>query len=304
MNKKLIISLATIAAVAAIAVGGTIAYFSDTETSTGNTFTAGTLDLLIDSDCEYNGMECTNGYWDNNQVQGNECSCNFGEKDLAGELFFDFEDIKPGDEGEDTISLHVEDNDAWVCATLGPLVNHDNGCNEPEDIVDDTCGNPGTKTSGELGDNLYFNIWADTCNVSVTPCDNVYQDGCDIPLTSGPANGDPLSGVTWAIADSVTGSNQPLPGDTTFCLGVGWNVSSSVGNIIQSDSVTGDISFYAVQSRNNSGFTCGTCGNGVLEAGEGCETDADCTFKPGGTCSHVVPTECQCVYPIQGPPEP
>lgn len=45
MNKKLLISLSTIAAVAVIAVGGTIAYFSDTETSTGNTFTAGTLEL-------------------------------------------------------------------------------------------------------------------------------------------------------------------------------------------------------------------------------------------------------------------
>jgi predicted ribosomally synthesized peptide with SipW-like signal peptide len=46
MNKKLIISLSVIGAVAAIAVGGTIAYFSDTETSTGNTFTAGTLNLV------------------------------------------------------------------------------------------------------------------------------------------------------------------------------------------------------------------------------------------------------------------
>lgn len=46
--KKIIISLSIIGAVAAIAVGGTIAYFSDTETSTGNTFTAGTLDLKVD----------------------------------------------------------------------------------------------------------------------------------------------------------------------------------------------------------------------------------------------------------------
>ncbi len=41
--KKILISLSIIGAVAAIAVGGTIAYFSDTKTSTGNTFTAGTL---------------------------------------------------------------------------------------------------------------------------------------------------------------------------------------------------------------------------------------------------------------------
>jgi len=45
---KILISLSTIAVVAAIAVGGTVAYFSDTETSVGNTFTAGTLDLKVD----------------------------------------------------------------------------------------------------------------------------------------------------------------------------------------------------------------------------------------------------------------
>ncbi|MDD5146317.1 MAG: TasA family protein [Candidatus Pacebacteria bacterium] len=48
MNTKIILSLAIIGAVAAIAVGGTVAYFTDTETSTGNTFTAGTIDIAID----------------------------------------------------------------------------------------------------------------------------------------------------------------------------------------------------------------------------------------------------------------
>jgi len=50
MNKKIIISLSVIGAIAAIAVGGTIAYFSDTETSTGNTFTSGTLDLSVNTE--------------------------------------------------------------------------------------------------------------------------------------------------------------------------------------------------------------------------------------------------------------
>lgn len=47
MNKQILISLSVIGAVAAIAVGGTVAYFSDTETSSGNTLTAGTLDLKV-----------------------------------------------------------------------------------------------------------------------------------------------------------------------------------------------------------------------------------------------------------------
>ncbi len=45
--KKILVSLSIIAAVAAVIVGATTAYFSDTETSTGNTLTAGTLDLYV-----------------------------------------------------------------------------------------------------------------------------------------------------------------------------------------------------------------------------------------------------------------
>lgn len=44
--KQLLASLVLMALVAT-AVGGTLATFSDTETSTGNTITAGTLDLLV-----------------------------------------------------------------------------------------------------------------------------------------------------------------------------------------------------------------------------------------------------------------
>ena len=45
--KKILVSLSIIGVVAVIAVGSTVAYFRDVETSTGNTFSAGTLDLQI-----------------------------------------------------------------------------------------------------------------------------------------------------------------------------------------------------------------------------------------------------------------
>ena len=51
--KKILISLAIIAVVAVVAFGATRAYFSDTETSSGNTFTAGTLDLNLNSDAAF-----------------------------------------------------------------------------------------------------------------------------------------------------------------------------------------------------------------------------------------------------------
>ena len=48
-----------IAVVGALAVGGTIAFYNDTETSTGNIFTAGSIDLKVDHLAQtYNGVDC------------------------------------------------------------------------------------------------------------------------------------------------------------------------------------------------------------------------------------------------------
>ena len=46
--KKIIVSLSIMAMVAGVVIGATSAYFSDTETSIGNTFTAGTIDIKVD----------------------------------------------------------------------------------------------------------------------------------------------------------------------------------------------------------------------------------------------------------------
>lgn len=56
---KIILSLVSIFAVAAIAATATAAYFSDTETSTGNTFAAGTLDLKVDDQDDDNIVSVT-----------------------------------------------------------------------------------------------------------------------------------------------------------------------------------------------------------------------------------------------------
>lgn len=63
MNKKVLTSLIAIVAVAAISIAGTIAYFSDTETSQNNVFVAGTIDLKIDNSAYYNGYKCEEGQW-------------------------------------------------------------------------------------------------------------------------------------------------------------------------------------------------------------------------------------------------
>lgn len=255
MNKKILISLSVIGIVAAIAIGGTVAFFSDTETSTGNTFTAGTLDLKIDSTCHY--------YQNGQSVDCKDATdVSFGTWTLTDledgvHKFFAFDDVKPGDYGEDTISLHVYDNDAWVCVTLGPFTNDDNGCTEPEASDGDTsCGPTG---EGELAQNLDFFIWEDNGKdglpgtVDEGEGDNIWQKEWEEVLVEGPLSYI-LEGVTWPIADSNT--DGPLEESHTYYLGVGWSISSGVGNIIQSDSVSGNITFYIEQARNNPNFIC------------------------------------------------
>lgn len=57
--KKILFSASAIVAVAALAVYSTGALFSDTETSTGNVFTAGSIDLKVDHTKQtYNGVDC------------------------------------------------------------------------------------------------------------------------------------------------------------------------------------------------------------------------------------------------------
>src|SRR3989344_1372868 len=98
--KKILLSLATIVVVAGVAAGGTVAFFNDTETSTGNVLTAGNIDLTVDSfGSTYNN--------------GDIVDSDFPAVDLTNEKFFVFEDIKPGDFGWRHLSIHAEDNPAW-----------------------------------------------------------------------------------------------------------------------------------------------------------------------------------------------
>jgi len=275
-KKKLIMSLGIIGVVAAIAIGGTIAYFSDTETSVGNQFVAGRFNLKIDNTCHYNGKVCICAapgqcIWEGT---AEPCYCTWEEKDLAGDLYFNLLDVKPGDWGEDTVSLHVDNNDAWVCAELVNLANDDNGCELPESLIDTTCG----AGEGELQDNLFFTVWKDD------NCDNVLDETEQVLVADQPAQ----EGI-WPIADSNTG--EPIAGDNTVCYGIKWNVPLETGNEIQTDSLVGDVIFSAVQARNMENFQCSDLGqtctqtNGGIEICDGIDNDCNGEIdegNPGG----------------------
>ena len=60
--------------------------------------------------------------------------------------FFNFYDVKPGDEGENTISIHLDTNPAWMCLDVEVTKNDDVDCNEPELLDDPTCNDPNSGT--------------------------------------------------------------------------------------------------------------------------------------------------------------
>lgn len=271
--KKILFSLIVIGVVSAIAVSSTGAFFSDAETSTGNTFTAGTIDLKIDNSSWYNGVFQPDLSWQLSDLTNNQ-------------LFFNFKDLKPGDQAEDTISLHVDSNDSWVCANVKVTKNDDVSSNEPELEAGDVQEDANNNWDGELASALHFVFWADDG-------DNVLETGENILLTGTPADlpqGDGNPGMTFPIVDSTFNAfgtvGDPMPGLQTKYVGKAWcfgdmtvtplaqdgvnNARNPGGpdgagitcsgesstNITQSDSLMGDITFSAVQSRNNPNFVC------------------------------------------------
>lgn len=169
------------------------------------------------------------------------------EKDLeSGDVFWNFDDIKPGDSGTNVVSLHVYDNDAYACLMAENIQDNENTVVEPE-LPD---GGP----NGELSPFLKLFVWDDGA-----ASDGVYNVGD--PIIYGPNQ--PLSLFTTAEKLSLIATTtkyigmawcfgeQSLNGSTIECdgSGDGYNVS-------QTDSVVADLEFLAVQQRNNSEFQC------------------------------------------------
>jgi len=288
--KKIVLSSITLVAVVGLVVGATTAFYGDTEKSSGNVFAAGEIDLGIDNSSYYNGIFNPATSWLLTYDLNDEHGPGFEGK----YLFFDFDDLKPGDWGEDTISLHVKDNDAWACMDIDLSAIDDNGLTEPEEKAGDTTGGVG---EGDLQKEIKFVWWADDGDnvLEDDETDNIFNES----LLSG------LQGLKVRLADSTgTGvlSHGPLTGEETYYIGKAWCFGdfimrpmpqdgppqfdpqtgyptngpdvrfagiycdgASADNTTQTDSVSGDISFTVVQSRNNLEFVCEDGGIGCLD---------------------------------------
>ena len=287
---KILMSLGLIAFVGAVAIGGTQAMYSDVESSTGNTFTAGDVDLQIGNDSYYSALsDSFDGTDPASQLPENDQNT-FSVDDLNdGQVFFAFNDLKPGDLSEDTITMRVDTNDSYMCAYLETTADDDGTCNEPELDDDPQCTDDGQISSfdGELGEELNFAFWIDDG-------DNVFEDDETVVMDGNAASAE--GGLAYALADTNTanlfGDNGTvLEGGEEYHIGKAWCfgeltaddstalpstdggeelddgpdkrgsgvtcvADDTINNASQTDVVEGIVAFYAVQERNNAGFTC------------------------------------------------
>jgi spore coat-associated protein N len=134
MKKFLFLAMAVVLALGM--VGAAFAQFHDEETSTGNVFTAGTLDLKVDTDptsgvtWSDGGLPNINSYTDLNDLVNN---------------------LKPGDSISGNYGIW---NDGTITGVADIMVtvthNYENSVNEPEGLVDTTSGTE----DGELAQNI------------------------------------------------------------------------------------------------------------------------------------------------------
>ncbi len=255
---KIVASSLVVLAVAVAVGNATYSFFSDSETSNNNTFTAGSIDLSISSQFSSNG-------------NANTSPISLApSSDNNGRALYTFTDLKPGDFGRGSFGLNVTSNESYACARTIIDATPDNGIVDPEgDAGDATDGT----NAGELQNFLQFATFADLNG-------NGQYDGGE-PLNVNQYNGGDSNGFTvtemeaagWVpVADTSSpntwltiGSLAPGPvyhAGFMYCFGnfdtngVCSMTMSSNDNIAQTDGISGSLEFQAVQTRNNEGFLC------------------------------------------------
>ncbi|WP_256290374.1 vWA domain-containing protein [Halobellus inordinatus] len=199
-RRKVLGALGAVGIASAGAGLGTTAYFNDTESFENNTLTAGTLDLKIDWQQSYYGptesWEYVNAHPDHdgdgeqsieiggetyaygdesrNLVDYLTCS-NFDQNYAASyngqEHLIELDDVKPGDKGEVTFSLHLCDNPGYIWMRAADIVESGGVNTEPERVAEG-----GDANEANLAENVDVRMWYDQ------NCDN-RLNSADIMLT-------------------------------------------------------------------------------------------------------------------------
>lgn len=217
--KKILTSLGMIAFAGAIVASGTGAFFSDTETSTGNIFTAGSVTVDI-KNISHEGINVTDDL------------VGFTVSTTSNNISFAFSDLKPMDHGKVIYELENGANEAFMCVKVEETSNHENGRNSAEIAAGDTTSGSG---NGELGQFLSFNFGTATGTLA-----DISGSWQNLGIVGAGSTTSSTIEYGFGVFNGSTLELDPL----------------AKYNLAQTDSLKADISFYAVQTRHNAEFDC------------------------------------------------
>ncbi len=210
MNTKILMSLLIIG-LTAMAVGGAMtgAYFSDTEESTGNTFTAGELDLTTSSTT----------------------------------MPFSMGSMKPDDYGVGKVTLSNAGTigDAELDIAISAIANNENSIIEPEEDYDNT------SDVGELGSELLVVMCLDRDQSGTLTTGDIllFSEGFRIQYTSGtifePLTINYYNSTSW---DSVANMTESEMDDFV----IAYYLPEDIDNSIMTDEVRFNITFTLEQA--------------------------------------------------------
>jgi len=237
MNKKILLSLGMLVVTGAVVAGGTGAFFSDTETSAANVFTAGSVSIdLLSIEHDY--------YGDDNAIPGN-----YFETGTANQVpFFTFTDLKPGDTGVITSNLVNGDNAAFFCARTVAAEGADSELASLLRFrVNSGLGLAAATTYQSAGLNQWFSV--DKADAGLPPVDGALAVAANAPVALN------LEYCFGTFTNGTAGS-AGNPACTVQNPG-----NPAVWNAAQNDKITLTTEYYAVQQRNNANFTCSQLNN-------------------------------------------
>ncbi len=235
MRTKILAPVLAIGFALMMGVAGGVAVFSDTETSGGNTFEAGQLDLKIDFGTFYPDGDPP--YEDDSELI--EEPINLDEWD--DDQLIKISDVKPGDKGIIVFSLHVEDNPAWAQLDITDIRSGEGAVTEPEEEAEG--GDVGD--TGELDDAMEFTSVKFGKESKIHEGILITDYGEDFELS---ARTIPLDGVRDETTDPDT-EIDPLEACDEYYIVVEWEIPTDVGNEIQGDTLEIDLDFNVSQAR-------------------------------------------------------
>lgn len=258
--------------------GATWTFLTDTETFANNEVVTGELDLAVAWQQTYNG-DPVNAFPDEDgdgvqdpihsrQEIANEAELPIDspsvEKTFQNQFadvpddvespVINLDDVKPGDAGSISFDLHLFDNPGYVTMTGSLLESNENGINEPEGDRLDT----GPPDEGELVDAIEMKV----------------IEGDGEQRFEGP-----LRGLTFVL-EACGIPTGPLQHSTTREIEVQWELPEAVGNRIQTDSASFDLSFVTEQLRHNENAQLLQTNPDLKISTIGCTTPAKGTHFP------------------------